>query len=187
MEMRLLFIKQYGKIIKKQKGVRHKELLSPAGDFESLKVAIRCGADAVYVGGPSFSARKNAKNFTEAELKEAVDYCHLRQVKIYIAVNILIKEEEFPFALSYVKRLIEIGTDGIIVQDLGLLCAIREMSEEMQINASTQMTVCSTAGVKLLESLGVNRAVLARELFEKDIVSIRNQTDMELETFVHGA
>ena len=163
------------------------ELLSPAGDIESLKTAIKCGADAVYIGGPSFSARKNAKNFTEEEIKEAVDFCHLRQAKIYVAVNILIKEEELSEAVSYAKRLIEIGVDGIIVQDLGLLSLVRGMSDDIRLNASTQMTVCSASGVKLLETLGVNRAVLARELSEKEIASIRNQTDMELETFVHGA
>ncbi len=163
------------------------ELLSPAGDMESLKTAIRCGADAVYIGGPSFSARKNAKNFTEAEIKEAVDFCHLRQAKVYVAVNILIKEEELPKAVAYAKRLVEIGVDGIIVQDLGLLSILRDMSESLRINASTQMTVCSAAGVKLLKALGVNRAVLARELSEKEIASIRKQTDIELEAFVHGA
>ncbi len=163
------------------------ELLSPAGDLESLRVAVRCGADAVYIGGPAFSARKNAKNFTEAEIKEAVDFCHLRGVKVYVAVNILIKEEELSVALDYVKRLIALGTDGIIVQDLGLLTAVRAMSEDIKINASTQMTVCSSAGVKLLEELGVNRAVLARELSETEIASIRKNTRMELEAFVHGA
>ena len=163
------------------------ELLSPAGDMESLKMAIKCGADAVYIGGPSFSARKNARNFTEEEIKEAVDFCHLRQAKVYVAVNIVIKETELQEAIHYAKRLIELGTDGIIVQDLGLLSAIRAMSEDVRLNASTQMTVCSTPGVKLLEELGVDRAVLARELLEEEIASIRKQTQMELETFVHGA
>jgi len=163
------------------------ELLSPAGDMESLKTAIRCGADAVYIGGPSFSARKNAKNFTEAEIKEAVDFCHLRLAKVYVAVNIVIKETELDDAISYAKRLMELGCDGVIVQDLGLLSAIRAMSGDIRLNASTQMTVCSTPGVKLLEELGVDRAVLARELSEEEIASIRKHTDMELETFVHGA
>lgn len=163
------------------------ELLSPAGDMESLKTAVRCGADAVYIGGPQFSARKNAKNFTEEEIKEAVDFCHLRCVKVYVAVNILIKEEEFPAALAYARRLIALGTDGLIIQDLGLLSAVRRLSDSVRINASTQMTVCDTYGARLLETLGVNRAVLARELSEKQIASIRNHTNMELEVFVHGA
>ena len=163
------------------------ELLSPAGDFESLKTAIRCGADAIYVGGPSFSARKNAKNFTEEELLEAVDFCHLRCVKLYVAVNILIKETELIAVTDYIKKLIEIGTDGIIVQDLGLFCKIREMSDEIRLNASTQMTVCSADGVNLLEDLGANRVVLARELSEKETEAIRSKTQIELEKFVHGA
>lgn len=163
------------------------ELLSPAGDMESLKTAIRCGADAVYIGGPSFSARKSAKNFTEEEIKEAVDFCHLWQAKVYVAVNILIKEHELDRVLAYVKRLIAIGADGIIVQDLGLLSAVRAMSEDIRINASTQMTICSASGVQQLKELGVDRVVLARELSEQDIASIQKSTDMELETFVHGA
>ncbi len=163
------------------------ELLSPAGDFESLKTAVKCGADAVYVGGPFFSARKNAKNFTKEELVKALNFCHLRGVKLYVACNILIKEAEMPLVLSYAKWLIEIGTDGIIVQDLGLFSAISKMSEEIKINASTQMTVCSADGVNLLEELGADRVVLARELSETEIKSIRQKTNLELEVFVHGA
>ncbi len=163
------------------------ELLSPAGDMESLKLAVKCGADAVYVGGPYFSARKSAKNFTEDELKEAVDYCHLYGVKLYVALNILIKEAELDFAKEYANRLICMGADGIIVQDLGLLSYIRAASDSVQINASTQMTICSSSGVRLLSDLGVNRVVLARELTEQEIKSIRAQTDVELEVFVHGA
>lgn len=163
------------------------ELLSPAGDFESLITAVKCGADAVYIGGPMFSARKNAKNFTEEEIKKAVDFCHLRGVSVYVALNILIKQEELKTAVSYAKRLIELGTDGIIVQDLGMLKLISELSDEVKLNASTQMTICSADGVNLLKELGVNRVVLARELGEKEIRSIREKTDIELETFVHGA
>ncbi len=163
------------------------ELLSPAGDFESLKTAVKNGADAVYIGGPYFSARKNAKNFTEEEIKKAVDVCHLYGVKVYVALNILIKQEELERAVLYAKKLIELGTDGIIVQDLGVLSLIREMSDEIKINASTQMTICSSDGVNLLEELGVNRVVLARELSKTEISNIREKTEIELETFVHGA
>lgn len=163
------------------------ELLSPAGDFESLKTAVKNGADAVYIGGPYFSARKNAKNFTEEEIKKAVDFCHLYGVRVYVALNILIKQEELERATLYAKRLIELGTDGIIVQDLGVLNLIREMSDEIKINASTQMTICSSDGVNLLKTLDVNRVVLARELSKKEISAIREKTDLELETFVHGA
>lgn len=163
------------------------ELLSPAGDFESLKTAVQCGADAVYLGGKSFSARRNANNFTDEELKEAVDYCHLYQVKVYVTLNIVIKQHEFEDAIRFATYLTEIGVDGIIVQDLGLLCAIRELSPDVRINASTQMTICSSDGVNLLKDLGVSRVVLARELSKAEIERIKSQTDVELEMFVHGA
>lgn len=163
------------------------ELLSPAGDFEALKTAVQCGADAVYLGGKAFSARKNANNFTNEEIKAAVDFCHLYQVKVYVTLNVLIKEGELSKALDFASYLIEIGVDGIIVQDLGLLGNIRRLSPEVFINASTQMTVCNSHGVNLLESLGVNRVVLARELSKKEIENIREKTNIELEMFVHGA
>ncbi len=163
------------------------ELLSPAGDIASLKTAVACGADAVYIGGKSFSARKNANNFTNEELVEAVDFCHLYKAKLYVTLNILIKEAEIKDALSFAKFLIEAGVDGIIIQDLGILCAVRQMSPQVKINASTQMTICSSDGVNLLEQLGANRVVLARELSQKEIAAIRQNTRLELETFVHGA
>ncbi len=163
------------------------ELLSPAGDFDSLKTAVRCGANAVYIGGKRFSARRNANNFTDEELAAAVDFCHLHKVKVYVALNIVIKEEEFDDALSFASFLAETGADGIIVQDLGLLCAIRKLSPDLKLNVSTQMTVCSAAGVNLLQTLGANRVVLSRELSEKEIAKIREQTALELEVFVHGA
>ncbi len=163
------------------------ELLSPAGDFASLKTAVACGADAVYIGGKAFSARKNASNFTDEEIIAAVDFCHLYQTKLYVTLNILIKETERKDALAFAKFLIEAGVDGIIIQDLGLLCAVRQMSSDVKINASTQMTICTSGGVNLLESLGVNRVVLARELSKNEIASIRNNTKLELEMFVHGA
>lgn len=163
------------------------ELLSPAGSFECLTSAVRAGADAVYIGGASFSARRNAKNFTDEEITEAARLCHLHGAKLYVAVNILIKESEFCDALNYAKKLIEMGVDGIIIQDLGLLCAIREMSDEIFINASTQMTIASTEAVQFAKELGADRVVLARELGIKEIKSIKENTGIELETFVHGA
>lgn len=163
------------------------ELLSPAGDFESLKTAVACGADAVYIGGKAFSARKNANNFTDEEIVAAVDFCHLYQTKLYVTLNILIKESEKEDALAFAKFLIEAGVDGLIIQDMGLLCAVRQMSSDVKINASTQMTIGTSGGVNLLESLGANRVVLARELSKNEIASIRNNTKLELEMFVHGA
>ena len=163
------------------------ELLSPAGNYENLISAVRSGADAVYIGGAAFSARRNAKNFTDDEIVAACDFCHLYGVKLYVAVNILIKESEMEDALSYVKFLIESGVDGIIIQDLGLMTQARKMSPEIFINASTQMSIGSHNGVNIAKKLGADRVVLARELGLCEIKSIKEKTDIELETFVHGA
>ena len=163
------------------------ELLSPAGNFECLVSAVKAGADAVYIGGASFSARRNAKNFTDDEIIKACDFCHLHGVKLYVAVNILIKETEMEDALSYTEFLIKSGVDGIIIQDLGLLCQVRKMSDEIFINASTQMTIASSEAVSCAEKLGADRVVLARELGINEIKSIKENTKKELETFVHGA
>lgn len=163
------------------------ELLSPAGNFESLVAALLSGADAIYIGGTMFSARRNAKNFTDEEIKEGVDLCHLHGVKLYVAVNILLKEKELDDAISYAKTLIEQGVDGIIVQDLGFMTILRQISPEIFINASTQMTIASYDAVNFAKKLGADRVVLARELGIEEIKSIKNKTDVELETFVHGA
>ena len=163
------------------------ELLSPAGSYENLISAVRSGADAVYIGGSSFSARRNAKNFTDDEIEKACDFCHLYGVKLYVAVNILIKESEMNDALSYVRLLIESGVDGIIIQDIGLMKQVRKMSPDIFINASTQMSIGSHQGVNVAKKLGADRVVLARELGIKEIKSIKEKTDIELETFVHGA
>lgn len=163
------------------------ELLSPAGSYENLISAVRSGADAVYIGGSAFSARRNAKNFTDGEIVKACDFCHLYGVKLYVAVNILIKESEMKKAVSYVRFLIESGVDGIIIQDIGLMKQVRKMSPDIFINASTQMSIGSCNGVNVAKKLGANRVVLARELGLCEIKSIKEKTDIELETFVHGA
>lgn len=163
------------------------ELLSPAGNFECLVSAIRAGADAIYIGGTGFSARRNAKNFTDEEIASAARLCHLHGVKLYVAVNILIKENEFSDAVNYAASLCESGVDGIIVQDLGLLSCIRKMCPDIFINASTQMTIASAEAVNFAGELGADRVVLARELSLDEIKSISDKTNIELETFVHGA
>lgn len=163
------------------------ELLSPAGNYDCLVAAVRAGADAVYIGGASFSARRNAKNFTQDEIKQACRLCHMHNVKLYVAVNILIKENELLDAISYVKSLCEAGVDGIIVQDLGLLHHLRRICPDVFINASTQMTIASKEAVDFVKSLGADRVVLARELGFSEIKSISENTDIELEVFVHGA
>ena len=163
------------------------EILSPAGNYECLVSAIRAGADAIYIGGANFSARRNAKNFTDEEIATAARLCHLHGVKLYVAVNILIKENEFESAINYVKSLCNLGVDGIIVQDLGLLSHIRKMCPDIFINASTQMTIASAEAVNFAQELGADRVVLARELSFEEIKAISKNTDIELETFVHGA
>ncbi len=163
------------------------ELLAPAGEFESLVMAVQNGADAVYVGGNMFSARRSAVNFDLAELTRAVDYCHLRGAKLYLAVNTLIKEFELLDICRYLEDIYRIGVDAVIIQDMGVFSLVRKYLPELSINASTQMTVNSAAGAKELERLGAKRVVLARELSAKEIKKIKEQTNIELEVFVHGA
>ncbi len=164
------------------------EILSPAGDFESLIAAVQNGADAVYVGGSDFSARKNAKNFDDYELERAIDYCHLRGVKLYVACNTLIKEQELPQSLDFLAKIYEIGADSVIIQDLGLCHILHEQLPDFPVHASTQMTVTSTDGVNVLaKNFGVKRVVLGRELSFDEIAEIRKGTKTELEVFVHGA
>ena len=163
------------------------ELLSPAGNFESLIMAVQNGADAVYVGGSLFSARSSAKNFDREELRNAVDYCHLRGVKLYLACNTLVKETEIGQLCEYLAFLWQIGVDSAIVQDWGVLKLLRDNLPEFPVHASTQMTIHNSGGVKALERAGVKRVVLARECGKKEIAAIRKQTSAELEIFVHGA
>ncbi len=163
------------------------ELLSPAGSYDSLVMAVQNGADAVYAGGNMFSARRSAVNFDMAELRQAVDYCHLRGVKLYLAVNTLIKEFELADLCRYLETVYRLGIDAVIVQDMGVLRLVRKYLPDLPVNGSTQMTVCSSAGVRELERLGVRRVVLARELSAKEIAAIRRETKAELEIFVHGA
>ena len=164
------------------------EILSPAGDFESLKAAVQNGANAVYVGGADFSARKSAKNFNNEELKSAIDYCHLRDVKLYVACNTLIKEQELSDCVDFLEKIYVMGADSVIVQDLGIIKLLYENLPDFPIHASTQMTVHSSSGVNVLnENYGVKRVVLSRELSYDEIAEIKKNTKAELEVFVHGA
>jgi len=163
------------------------EILAPAGSFESLKAAVRCGANAVYLGGKALNARRNASNFSDDELAEAVEYCHARNVKVYLTLNTLVSDGELETAYEAVKRACEINADALILQDLGLAAVVRRVSQSIPMHASTQMSVQSIEGIRTLEKLGFSRAVLPRELSEKEIIAISSQTDMELEYFVHGA
>lgn len=163
------------------------ELLSPAGDFECLKAAIQNGANAVYLGSSSFSARASATNFGDEELKKAIDYAHLRNVKINLTLNTLIKNNEFEEAFNIAKTAYEYGVDAIIVQDLGLAKKIIEAFPDLPVHASTQMTAHNLESVKKLEELGFKRVVLSRELSIEEIKYICNNTNVEIEVFIHGA
>ena len=162
-----------------------KELLAPAGSFDSLKAAVNNGADAVYLSGKLFGARKYAPNFNNDELREAVDYCHLYGVKIYVTVNTIIYEDEIDSVLEYLCFLYNIGVDAVIVQDLGLITLIRKYLPDLEIHASTQAHTHNIEQIKLLENLGVKRVVLARELSLEEINNL--DTSLELEVFIHGA
>lgn len=163
------------------------EILAPAGSFESLTAAVRCGANAVYLGGKAFNARRNASNFSDDELRQAVEYCHARKVKVYLTLNTLVGDGELGTAYDAIRSACEANVDALILQDTGLAAMVRRVSSSMPIHASTQMSVQSIEGVRMLENLGFSRVVLPRELSEKEIKEISSQTDMELEYFVHGA
>lgn len=163
------------------------ELLAPAGNLEILKGVIESGADAVYVGGSMFGARAYANNFTEEELLEAIDFAHLRGVKVYLTVNTLIKNSEFSKLYDYLLVYYKRGLDAVIVQDLGVVKAIHEYFPSMEIHTSTQMTVTGADGVRFLSQFGVTRVVMAREVSLAEMKRIHEETSMELEAFVHGA
>lgn len=163
------------------------ELLAPAGSYEAFKAAVENGADAVYLGGKSFSARASAANFDLEELQKAIRYAHERQVKVYVTVNILIADQEFQELLNYLYALYEIGVDAVILQDIGVAELIHTILPEMETHASTQMTVNTSWGVRHLESLGFKRVVLARETSAAEMNAIAEKTPLDLEVFVHGA
>lgn len=164
------------------------EILSPAGSYESLKAAIAAGADAVYIGGTRFGARAFANNLCEDDLLEAIDYVHLHGRKIYLTINTLLKENElnkelYQYLLPYYKQ----GLDAVIVQDVGVLTFIKKHFPDLPIHASTQMTITNALGAKFMEELGVERVVTAREMNLKEIKDVREHTNVEIESFVHGA
>lgn len=167
---------------------REIEILAPAGSVESLKAAIIAGADAVYTGGTMFGARAYANNLTQEELLEAIDYVHLHGRKIYLTVNTLLKEQEleeklYDYLLPYYKQ----GLDAVIVQDVGVMRFIRTHFPDLHIHASTQMTIAGAEGAKFFEEQGVQRVVTARELSLSEIKRISRETQVEIESFVHGA
>ena len=163
------------------------ELLAPAGDMECLYAAVAAGADAVYVGGKRFGARAFAKNFDIDQLASAVRYCHLHGVKLYVTLNTLIEDKEIPEAIEYAAELYRIGVDALIVADLGIISVIRRLIPDLEIHASTQMSVHNSLGARAAADMGITRVVPARELPLADIKSIVDNSPCEVEVFLHGA
>lgn len=161
------------------------ELLSPAGDMETLIAAVNNGADAVYVGGKMFGARAFAKNFSYDELEKAVKYCHLYGVHLYVTANTIIFENEIDEFLKYMKFLYEINVDAVIMQDLGMISLVRKLIPNLEIHASTQMNCYNDESLNLLFNMGVKRAVLAREMSLDEILALK--CPIEKEIFIHGA
>ena len=163
------------------------EILAPCGSRESVLAAVRCGANAVYLGTKDFNARRNAQNFDIDELNEIIEYCHQRSVKVYITINTLISDTEMKTAYETVEAAMQCSADGFIVQDLGLASMIKRCFPQARLHASTQCSVNTADGINKLKQLGFCRAVLPREMSLEEIIDIRNKTDLELEIFVHGA
>lgn len=162
------------------------EVLAPVGSPEALTAAVRCGADAVYLGGGGFNARRNARNFDSAALREAVLYCHVRNVRVHFTLNTLIREEELPAALALAEEVCALGVDAVIVQDLGLARLLHAAAPSMPLHASTQLSCHTPAGVRELAKVGFSRVVLAREMSREEIAACAG-LGAELEVFVHGA
>ena len=163
------------------------ELLAPAGSMEALRAAVCNGADAVYLGADTFNARMNARNFSAADLQEAVVYCHVRGVKVHLTLNTLVLDREMPRAAELIRLAASCGVDAFIVQDLGMVLLCRQLAPDVPIHASTQMSIHSLEGVMEAAALGCSRVVLARELPAEEIAHICKKSPVEIEVFVHGA
>ncbi len=172
---------------KGKKSLKKPELLAPAGNWDALVAAVQNGADAVYLGGRSFNARQYAENFDSIELARAVEYAHVRGVKVYITANILLGNGELGDALRFLHQIQKWGADAAIVQDLGLLKLARQLIPELPLHASTQMTVYSLSTARFLKRAGVERIILARELPLSAVKEIAAKSGAEVEVFVHGA
>lgn len=163
------------------------ELLAPAGSMEALRAAVCNGADAVYLGADTFNARINARNFSAADLQEAVVYCHVRGVKVHLTLNTLVLDREMLRAAELIRLAASCGVDAFIVQDLGMVSLCRQLAPDVPIHASTQMSIHSLEGVLEAAALGCSRVVLARELPAEEIAHICKKSPVEIEVFVHGA
>ena len=163
------------------------EILAPVGSFDALKVAVYSGANAVYLGLEQFNARIKAENFNLTNIDSAVKFAHLYGVKVYVTINTLIKDEEIPLVIQYLKELERVNVDAIIVQDLSIPYLMRDNDISIVLHASTQLGINNLQGAKFLELLGFKRVVLARETQLEDIQLIKENTTLEIEYFVHGA
>jgi len=163
------------------------ELLAPAGDLERLKLAFFYGADACYIGGKNFSLRANAKNFSIEDIKEAIEYAHAINKKVYVTVNIIFHNEDFVGLLEYLKELANLKVDAVIVSDLAVVNLINENKIGLEVHLSTQASTLNSYAAKFWKELGVKRIVLAREASKSDIKAIKDKTGLDLEVFIHGA
>ena len=163
------------------------ELLAPAGDLERLKLAFHYGADACYLGGKDFSLRANAKNFSLEDLKEAAEYAHSLNKKVYVTVNIIFHNEDLDGLIKYLKELEKINIDAVIVSDLAVVNIINENNINLEVHLSTQASTLNSYAAKFWKDLGVKRIVLAREASREDIKAIKEKTGLDLEVFIHGA
>ena len=163
------------------------ELLSPAGSPEAVIAAVQNGADAIYLGLGDFNARRGAKNFSAEEFEKAVRYCRVRGCKVYVTMNTLVNDREMAGALDLARFASDVGASAILVQDLGLLSVLKRAVPDIPLHASTQMSIHSLDGVKAAAAMGLERAVLARELSLDQIRYISRNSPIETEIFVHGA
>jgi len=163
------------------------ELLSPAGDFERLKFALRYGADAVYIGGKNYSLRANAINFTNEEIKEATKFAHSLNKKVYVTVNIVLHDENIDGLKEYLLFLDSVNVDAIIVSDIYIMSLWKELNLKMELHVSTQASTLNKETALFYKELGASRIVLAREASEQDIKEIKDYTGLDLEAFIHGA
>ena len=166
------------------------EVLAPVGNEKMLIAAVRTGADAVYFGADKFNARRNAENFSGESLKSAIEYAHLNNVKCYLTLNTVIKDNEFSEAFKLVKEVYGYGIDAVILQDLGLARLIHKNFPNLPLHASTQMSVHSPAALNILKNMGFCRVVPARELTKPELIALCQKAKdlcLEVEVFVHGA
>ena len=163
------------------------EILSPAGSFEGVRAAVKNGADAVYLGLGGFNARQGAKNLTPEELSAAVSYCHVRGAKVYVTLNTLVTDREMPSAAETARIISESGADAVLVQDIGVAMMVREVAPDLEMHASTQMTVHNVAGARAAAGLGFKRVVAAREMNREQLRRLCAASPIDVEVFLHGA